>query len=312
MSPIARNLMGAVAALALTAWQGAALSTSLSGTAGQTHSVTVHYADLDLNRAAAGSAGAERLPSPVPDRCRPEGGACLLPRVQQALTDIERAVDDVRGERQSGPVKVTTLSSFLQQWLLPRMARFRAAHPEVALHLQSSPNTVDFVREDFHLAIRFGTGGWPNVRAEKLLEEWLLPVCAPALYKKYGPVRNVDDLRRYPLLHSVSEPWTTWMFDGRADDPSAGFRGALYDDSQAVVRLAVQGDGLALGRWCLVADDVGSGALVAAGDRPVRFERSYWVVWPNRAHELPGVKAFISWLRIEAAAFPAPSSALAA
>jgi LysR family glycine cleavage system transcriptional activator len=239
-------------------------------------------------------------------------GACLLPRVQQALTDIERAVDDVRGERQSGPVKVTTLSSFLQQWLLPRMARFRAAHPEVALHLQSSPNAVDFVREDFHLAIRFGTGGWPNVRAEKLLEEWLLPVCAPALYKKYGPVRNVDDLRRYPLLHSVSEPWTTWMFDGRADDPSAGFRGALYDDSQAVVRLAVQGDGLALGRWCLVADDVGSGALVAAGDRPVRFERSYWVVWPNRAHEVPGVKAFISWLRIEAAAFPAPSSAPAA
>ena len=73
MSPIARNLMGAVAALALTAWQGAALSTSLSGTAGQTHSVTVHYADLDLNRAAAGSAGAERLPSPVHDKCRSEG-----------------------------------------------------------------------------------------------------------------------------------------------------------------------------------------------------------------------------------------------
>jgi UrcA family protein len=165
MSPMAKNLMGAVAALALTAWQGAALSTSLSGTAGQTHSVTVHYADLDLNRAAAGSAGAERLPSPVPDRCRSEGGACLLPRVQQALTDIERAVDDVRGERQS------------------------------------------------------------------------------------GPVRNVDDLRRYPLLHSVSEPWTTWMFDGRADDPSAGFRGARYDDSQAVVPRAVQGHGLALARW---------------------------------------------------------------
>src|ERR1039458_838400 len=79
--------------------------------------------------------------------------------------------------------------------------------------------------------------------------EWLLPVCAPALYKKYGPVRNVDDLRRYPLLHSVSEPWTTWMFDGRADDPSARFRGARYDDSQAVVPRAVQGHGLALARW---------------------------------------------------------------
>lgn len=236
-------------------------------------------------------------------------GACLLPRVQQALTDIERAIDDVRGGRDAGPVKVTTLSSFLHQWLLPRLARFRSKHPGVDLHLQSSANTVDFVREDFHMAIRFGTGGWPNVRAEKLLDEWLLPVCTPALYKKFGPVRGVDDLRRYPLLHSVSEPWTAWLFDGRADDPSAGFRGALYDDSQAVVRLAVQGDGLALGRWCLVADDIASGALVVAGDRPIRYERSYWAVWPNRSHELPGVQALIGWLRAEAADFPGPPGA---
>jgi LysR family transcriptional regulator, glycine cleavage system transcriptional activator len=235
-------------------------------------------------------------------------GALLLPRVQQALIDIERAVDEVRGDRHSGPIKVSTLSSILQLWLLPRMAKFRAAHPEVDLHLQSSPNAVDFVREDFHLAIRFGIGGWPNVRAVKLMDEWLLPVCSPALYKKHGAVRSVDDLRRYPLLHSMSEPWTAWLFEGRADDPSAGFRGALFEDSQAVVRMAVQGDGLGLGRWCLVADDIASGALVAASDRPVCFERSYWAVWPNRAHDIPGVKAFIEWLQVEAAAFRRPAN----
>jgi LysR family transcriptional regulator, glycine cleavage system transcriptional activator len=238
-------------------------------------------------------------------------GASLLPRVQQALLDIEHAVDDVRGERQAGPLRVTTLASFLHQWLLPRMARFRSAHPSVDLHLQSSPNAVDFVREDFHIAIRFGLGGWPNVHCEKLLDEWLLPVCAPALLKKFGPVRSVDDLRRYPLLHSTGEPWTTWLFDGRADDPSSGFRGAMYEDSQAVVRLAVQGDGLALGRWCLVGDDIARGALVTAGERPVRFERSYWIVWPNRADALPGVRAFIGWLRSEAALFPRPKGAVA-
>ena len=236
-------------------------------------------------------------------------GAALLPRVQQALSDIERALDDVRGGREAGPLKVTTLTSFLQQWLLPRMARFRDAHPGVDLHLHSSPEPVDFVREDFHLGIRFGLGAWPNVHNEKLLDEWLLPVCAPSLLKKFGPVRNIDDLRRYPLLQSAGEPWTTWLFDGRADDPSAGFRGALFEDSQAVVRLATQGDGLALGRWSLVADDVAQGALVVAGDRPVRFERSYWVVWPNRSDSLPGVRNFIAWLRREAEAFPKPPHA---
>jgi LysR family glycine cleavage system transcriptional activator len=236
-------------------------------------------------------------------------GAALLPRVQQALSNIERAIDDIRGGREAGPLKVTTLTSFLQQWLLPRMARFRSAHPGVDLHLHSSPAPVDFVREDFHLGIRFGLGGWANLRTEKLLDEWLLPVCSPALLKKFGPVRNVDDLRRYPLLHSSGEPWTAWLFDGRADDPSASFRGALFEDSQAVVRLAIQGDGLALGRWCLVADDVAQGTLVVAGDRPVCFERSYWVVWPNRSDSLPGVRNFIAWLKREAAAFPKPPGA---
>jgi LysR family glycine cleavage system transcriptional activator len=233
-------------------------------------------------------------------------GAALLPRVQQALIDIERAVDDVRSDRQSGPVKVSTISSFLHQWLLPRMARFRSAHPEVDLQLHTSVNIVDFVREDFHLAIRFGTGEWTNVHCEKLLDEWLLPVCAPALLKKYGPVRNVDDLRRYPLLHSTGEPWTAWLFDGRADDPTSSVRGAMYEDSQAVVRLAVQGDGLALSRWCLVADEITRGALVVAGDRPVRFCRGYLLVWPHRAQALPGARAFIDWLRSEASAFPPP------
>jgi LysR family glycine cleavage system transcriptional activator len=236
-------------------------------------------------------------------------GASLLPRLQHALLDIERAVDDVRSERGSGPIKVTTLGSFLQQWLLPRITRFRSAHPEVDLHLQSSPNVVDFLREDLHVAVRLGLGGWPGVHSEKLLDEWLLPVCAPALYRKHGPVHDLDDLRRYPLLHATGEPWTAWLFEGRADDPSAGFRGAMYDDSEAVVRLAVQGDGLALGRWALVADDVNRGALVVAGDHPVRFERSYWVVWPNRADSLSGVRAFIAWIKAEAAAFAPPKGA---
>ena len=236
-------------------------------------------------------------------------GAALLPRVQQALTDIERAVDDVRSDRDAGPVKVTTIASFLHMWLLPRMARFRRASPDTDLRLHSSASIVDFVREDFHLAIRFGMGGWTGLRYEKLLDEWLVPVCAPALLKKHGPVRGVEDLQRYPLLHAIGEPWTTWLFNGRADDPSAGTRGALYEDSQAVVQLAVQGEGLALGRWSLVADEIAKGSLALASDRPVRFERSYWLVWPNRVQGLPGVRALTEWLRQEAAAFPRPAGA---
>ena len=209
-------------------------------------------------------------------------GAALLPRVQRALEDLERAVDDVRLDRLAGPLRVTTLTSFLQMWLLPRMVRFRAAHPEIDLHVHTSADMVDFVQEDFHLAIRFGMGNWPNLRAEKLLDEWLLPVCTPDLHASHGPVRTADDLKRYPLVHSVSEPWTAWLFDGRADPYAGGVRGAVFEDSESVVRMAVQGAGLALVRWSLAADEIHCGTLSSPPDVPCNTTATTgWSVRPG-------------------------------
>jgi LysR family transcriptional regulator, glycine cleavage system transcriptional activator len=236
-------------------------------------------------------------------------GATLLPRVQHALEELERAVDDVRLDRSTGPLRVTMLTSFLQLWLLPRIARFRAAHPEVDLHIHTSADSVDFVQEDFHLAIRFGVGGWPNLWAEKVLDEWLLPVCSPTLYAKHGPVRTADDLKRYPLVHSVSEPWTGWLFDGRADHYAGEFRGAVFEDSEAVVSMAVRGAGLALARWSLVADEIQCGSLVAAG-HTVKYDRSYWLVCPTRAQDLQSARVFMDWIRAEADQFTTTRIAL--
>jgi len=233
-------------------------------------------------------------------------GLALLPRVEQALGQLEHAIDDLRTPRSAGPLKVTMLPSFLQQWLLPRLPEFRTRCPEIDLHLHSSAQLVDFVREDFQLAIRFGGGCWPNVHAEKLFDEWLLPVCSPAVYERYGALRNADDLRRYPLLHGVYEPWTMWLFGGDAVQRAGAVRGALFDDSDAIVRMAVQGAGLALARWSLVAHEIGTGTLVRASARAIRFESSYWLVYPPRVAALPAVRAFSEWIRAEASAFVTP------
>jgi len=233
-------------------------------------------------------------------------GATLLPRVRQALEQLERAVDDVRRDRSAGPLRISTLGSFLQQWLLPRLERFRVASPQIDLHLHTSNELVDFVREDFHAAMRFGQGGYPNLHSEKIIDEWVVPVCTPALYQKFGPLRSADDLRRYPLLHSLSEPWTMWLFDGRSSPEALCLRGAVFDASLPVVRMAVQGAGLVLARWSLVADEIAGGLLVRASDRALRQPESYWLVCPPRAQSLPTVRAFTDWILAEAAAFPNP------
>jgi LysR family glycine cleavage system transcriptional activator len=234
-------------------------------------------------------------------------GAALLPRVQRALGDLERALDDSRAERGAGPLRVSMLSSFLHHWLMPRLPRLRSQHPHIDLHIDTSTSLIDFVRDDHHAAIRMGNGGWPNLQEEKLLDEWLVPVCTPALYAKRGPVNDADDLARYTLVHSTSEPWTAWLLAGRmTDDATSPLSGARIDDSSAIVRFALQGYGLALGRWSLVAEEVAAGNLVIASPKPVRYPRNYWFVCPQRAQTMDTLVSFRDWLRAEVAAFPPP------
>ena len=236
-----------------------------------------------------------------------EEGTALLPRVQRALDELERAIVDTRAERNSAGLQLTMLYSFLQQWLLPRLPRFYTSHSNIDLHFHTSTHLVDFVREECDAAIRFGLGRWPNVRADKLFDEWLVPVCAPALLQKFGPVRNADGLKRYHLLHSTTEPWSAWLLGrgaGNKDPPLP--RGSHFDDSVAIVRSAVAGHGLALARWSLAAGEIDSGSLVVAGADALRTEESYWFAYPARSQASDAVGAFREWLRTEATLFAGP------
>lgn len=242
-----------------------------------------------------------------------EDGAALLPRVRRALEDLEGALDEVRAERGSDILRVSMLASFLQQWLLPRMPRFQAAHPSIRLYMHTSIDMVDFVRSEQQVAIRHGPGPhWPGVQAEKLLDEWLVPVCTPALLREHGPVDDARNLKRYALLHSSSEPWSLWQTHASTDGVDAADAPApapaQFDDSTVVVRSAARGHGLALARWSLVADEVRSGVLVLACRKPMVSNRLYWFVYPRRVRALPSVAAFKAWIFAEAARFPAPGA----
>ena len=231
-------------------------------------------------------------------------GEVLRPKVEQALADLERAIDEARADRGSGPLRVTTLAFFLAQWLLPRLPDFTAQHPNIDVQIHTSTKLVDFVKTGMDVGIRFGAGTWPRMHAEKLLEEWLVPVCTPALFRSHGPVAEARDLRRYKLLHSPYEPWTAWLLEGGSGDvwPSSG---PAFDDAIAIVRAAEAGQGLALVRWSLVADGVNIGRLAVAG-RAVHSARAYYFVCPQRHLALDKVAAFREWLLSECARFPSP------
>ena len=107
-------------------------------------------------------------------------GARLLPGVRRGLDQLEAALNGLRQDRHAGALNVTTTNSFLQKWLLPRLADLHARHPDIELRLHTSPDIVDFSRSDFHLALRFGRGNYEGLCCEKLLDEWPVAVASPA------------------------------------------------------------------------------------------------------------------------------------
>jgi LysR family transcriptional regulator, glycine cleavage system transcriptional activator len=232
-------------------------------------------------------------------------GAALLPRIERALGELERALDEARADRGAGPLRITLLASFLGQWLLPRLPDFSRRHPQIELQLHTSIEIVDFVQTGLHAGIRFGDGHWPHLHTERLFPEWLVPVCTPAQLARHGMVNDAADLARYTLLHGTSEPWTAWLLDsgGGAVWPTGGI---AFDDSQTIVRAAEAGQGLALSRWTLVAEEVKRGRLALASRRFVPSDRGYYFVCPPGHLALDKIAAFARWLREQAAAFGPP------
>jgi LysR family glycine cleavage system transcriptional activator len=231
-------------------------------------------------------------------------GKQLLPGLRRGLGELEAALQQIRQERESGTVNVTTLSSFLQKWLTPRLADLHARHPEIDFRIQTSSEVVDFARTDFHAAIRLGSGDYPGLRSEKFLDEYLVAVASPAVLAKYGPLSNGTDLASMPLLHGTEIDWGSWSA-GDAESLTR-LRGTFIDDSAALLGATVEGVGFGILRWTLAAAEFQAGRVVLASNRIMPHRFAYHFGCPEGYMVLPKVAALRDWLVQQAQQFPAP------
>jgi LysR family transcriptional regulator, glycine cleavage system transcriptional activator len=234
-------------------------------------------------------------------------GALLLPGVRCGLGELQQAMRQLRQDRSGGALNISTVASFLQKWLLPRLPQFHDRHPQVELSIHTSRTPVDFAQTEFHAALRMSSAPSPGLYNEKLLDEWFVPVCSRELLARHGALRTPADLKRYPLLHSSDESWNLWRHPG----PEADWRerGTAFDDSLTVLAAAEQGQGLALTRWALVEQDLANGRVVRASERVLPCPRAYYFVCPESYLALPKLQRLLEWLREIAAAFPRPDGA---
>lgn len=233
-----------------------------------------------------------------------------LPALREAFDRLAEAASLLTAAVDGRRLTLTAAPSFAAKWLVPRLGRFEAAHPQVDVWLSAGLDLVDLTAGEVDIALRYGAGRYPGMEVRRLIGETVIPVLSPELHAA-NPLGRPEDLANHLLLHDGSpEPddscpdWTMWLAARGVRDVD-GARGPRFNQSSLVIEAAVNGRGVALAKRTLAQDDLDAGRLVAPLQIATAVDFAYYLVHPKAKGRLPQVKAFIGWITAEADAHEA-------
>jgi LysR family transcriptional regulator, glycine cleavage system transcriptional activator len=223
-------------------------------------------------------------------------GRRYLESVQRVLRELRSGREVVAGKR-SGPLRVSSLQSFTESWLIPRLADFEKAHPGIELEVEATLRYADFERDPVDVAIRFGTGPWGELHSEPIVDLEYFPVCSPSLRDGEPPLAAPADLARHTLIHIVQVPnaWRDWLHGVGLDELSAK-RTVRYDHLSIALSAAEAGQGVALCAKFLCEQRLASGRLCVAFEVGCRSSETYHLVCRPESLGDPRVIALRDWL----------------
>lgn len=223
-------------------------------------------------------------------------GAAVLERLSAGFAELSAAVA-LADRRREDVLTVSVAPVLASKWLVWRLDRFTRARPGIRVRIDAALDLVDPNVSDVDVCIRVGRGGWPGVRAERLIAQLVFPVCAPALAAR---LCTPADLARVPI---VAEPnamftWDVWLAPNGLDARILQ-DGPVYSDAALCFDAAMAGQGVFLAWETLAADALAMGRLVAPFPDRYPTGISYWFVTARDRAPTRAVSAFREWIAAE-------------
>ncbi len=235
-------------------------------------------------------------------------GQALFPGIRAGFERMDEAMRTLRRRAETNVLVVSVGPAFAAKWLAPRLYRFIQRHPDIDPRISANIQISDFENEQIDLAVRFGTGAYPNLHSERLISDYVTPLCSPELVADTHahPLKAPEDLAHHVLIHDESlsfienvPSWQVWCEAAGLTiiDLDGGVHFSLADHG---LDAAVEGAGVVLGRIALAHFDLKSGRLVAPFALKIPVAYSFYVVSPMATKDDPKVTAFREWLLEEA------------
>ncbi len=229
-----------------------------------------------------------------------EAGAAFLRGCQQMVAEAEQAEQAVSflAAAPRGTLSVNAPVSFGTRHILPGLAAFLAAFPELRVEVTLNDRVVDLVEEGFDAAVRIRKLEDSALVARRLAPSRRVLAAAPGyLRRRPAPARPEDLAGHDCLIYAYQREGPVWRLEGPAGPREVKVSGRLQvNNGDALMAAAIGGAGIAYLPTFLCGDALRDGRLVRVLPEWCDREDSISVLYPQGRNLLPKVRVFVDFL----------------
>ena len=229
-----------------------------------------------------------------------EEGQSYFLDIKDIFTLVAEATDKVLERSEKGALTIALPPSFAIQWLVPRLADFNSQELDIDVRIKAVDMDESSLTDDVDVAIYYGRGNWPGLRADKLYQEYLIPLCSPAILLGSKPLNSLSDLQHHTLLHDTSrKEWKQFAKQNGLVGVNVN-HGPIFSHSTMVLQAAAHGQGIALGNNVLARPEIDAGRLIAPFDEVLVSKNAFYVVCHEKQADTGRIATFRDWMLAKA------------
>jgi DNA-binding transcriptional LysR family regulator len=231
-------------------------------------------------------------------------GSALLDELVPSLERIERSLAEVRKlrERPGGRIRLVISRTAAYLVLLPKLAQFARAYPEIVLEVTSSNDPVDLVAQEYDAGIQIGEFIQRDMIAVRVSKDLRLAVVGSSQYFRSHPIpKNPRDLKDHACIgFRFSSGVYRWEFEKGRKAITVNPRGpATFDDPDLVIQAVLKGMGIGTSLEESLQEKIVKGYLVHVLRDWCPTFPGYFLYYPSRRNQPAALAALIDTLRLK-------------
>ena len=223
-------------------------------------------------------------------------GAEYARRIRVHLDQIRRDTQELVSQRNEVQIQLAVGVTFASQWLIPRLADFHAANPDLRLHIMGRDQPTFFDNFSFDAAIYFSQRPWPAMPGHKLLSDGeILAVAAPVLA---GGGLSLAQIAALPWIYSRDLPraWLSWSETAAARPVEHAAENRHFEMFIMAISATLAGLGVALLPRILIERELRAGTLVQVHPHTLANPETLYYAFPAQKRGWEPLSRFERWL----------------